>query len=299
MFNINRTGVFNTAVTKYPGETFGKLFPESVDHALVDAPCSGEGMAYKTGEIKSRDEHRCKNLAAIQQQILASAIHACKPGGTIVYSTCTLNTIENEGVIENITKQFEGYITLAPSNVEGVGGVNNPRRFWPHRDHTGGFFVATLQKIASTKHLIKQKKSPVETFRKNVSMETNNFLISKKLQKEISELLYTDFGITIDPTQHLFLATKNKIYLTSPVYMKIHDTIYVQKTGIPLYEIGEHGNYKPRHEIGNILGHLATKNVYDLSDEEADLYAQHKDISPSLIHPLQRAKEGRGGFANP
>ena len=98
--------------------------------------------------------------------------------------------------------------------------------------------------------------------------------------------MYTDFGITIDPAQHLFVATKNKVYLTSPEYLKIHETIYVQKTGIPLYEIGacpgssgKRGNYKPRHEIGNILGHLATKNTYDLSDEEAELYANRRDVS--------------------
>ena len=98
--------MYNTAITNIDGSRFGDLYPEFFDKVLVDAPCSGEGMSYKTGGPLSRNEGLIQSLARTQVKLLASAIHTCKIGGTIVYSTCTLNDIENEQVIQKTLESF-------------------------------------------------------------------------------------------------------------------------------------------------------------------------------------------------
>ena len=95
--NLNRTGSYNTAVTKLDGKEFGSLLPEFFDAVLVDAPCSGEGTGFKSDAGTKRwREDKVLEIAHLQLSLLASAIHSCKVGGEIIYATCTLNPRENE-----------------------------------------------------------------------------------------------------------------------------------------------------------------------------------------------------------
>jgi NOL1/NOP2/fmu family ribosome biogenesis protein len=129
--------------------------------------------------------------------------------------------------------------------------------------------MAKLKKQRSTKQLLPQAKPAIK--RKNL------FDNSKQLQKKVQQGLEDAFGILTEKN-HLFIATKNKVYLTSQAYMASNEYIYIEKTGIPIYEIGQTGNWIPTHHLGNILGHLATKNTYTMSDEEADLYSKKQDL---------------------
>ena len=113
-------------------------------------------------------------------------------------------------MIETIQQQYADRIQLMFS-----------KKYRPHRDHTGGFFVA------------KFKVSPeaagnnVGTFSQNV--RPGSFDISPRLQAQIREQLSLDFGITELPDHYLFLATPQSIYLTSADYTKIHGTISLDK----------------------------------------------------------------------
>jgi 16S rRNA (cytosine1407-C5)-methyltransferase len=141
IYNINRCWMYNTAVTNIDGTRFGKEYPELFDKILVDAPCSGEGMSYKTWGPLSRNEWLVKSLARTQVQLLESAIHTCKVWGIIVYSTCTLNEIENERVLQKIQETYGSTIELLMH-----------KKYRPHRDKCGGFFLAKIL-----------KKSPIKT----------------------------------------------------------------------------------------------------------------------------------------
>ncbi|WP_265448803.1 NOL1/NOP2/sun family putative RNA methylase, partial [Aeromonas salmonicida] len=95
--NIQRCGVTNVGMTHFDAKVFGQWLPETFDAILLDAPCSGEGIvrkdedALRNWSIESIDE-----IAAVQQGLLESAFHALKPGGVLVYSTCTLSQQENQ-----------------------------------------------------------------------------------------------------------------------------------------------------------------------------------------------------------
>lgn len=136
--NLDRMGSGNIWVTLYPGQYY-RHSPETFDRILLDAPCSWEGTLYKgTEATKHWHIKNIKNIASLQVKLLDAAIIALKVGGTMVYSTCSMNLLENEGVLEAIEKKY-------PKTFK----ITYQKRFWPHRDGTGGFFVAKLEKIAA------------------------------------------------------------------------------------------------------------------------------------------------------
>jgi 16S rRNA (cytosine967-C5)-methyltransferase len=113
-------------------------FENSVfDRILVDAPCSGTGTLRRNPEIRWRiSETDIHQLAAEQKLFLKHAARVLKPGGQLVYSTCSVEPDENEEVIRNFQREHENFT------------LQNTRRLWPHREGTDGFFIASLQLAA-------------------------------------------------------------------------------------------------------------------------------------------------------
>lgn len=98
--------VTNTEVTVTNGAELGRKHKEKFDFVLLDAPCSGEGMIYLThsGSLRFWSVRKVKSMAKIQSQLIESAWLALKKGGTLVYSTCTLEPNENEAVVDKLLK---------------------------------------------------------------------------------------------------------------------------------------------------------------------------------------------------
>ena len=95
--NISRCGISNVALTHFDGRVFGAALPEAFDAILLDAPCSGEGVVRKDADaLKNWSPESNLDIAATQRELIDSAFHALRPGGTLVYSTCTLNREENQ-----------------------------------------------------------------------------------------------------------------------------------------------------------------------------------------------------------
>lgn len=158
--NADRLGVDNLVVTQQDARTFS-LAPfdvDSFDATLVDAPCSGEGTVRKNPHVI--DEWSLEgvhSLSNLQTGILRRAIQATKPGGTVVYATCTFAPEENEGVLSGIVESepatVEPYdlgLDHAPGLTEWQGttyapAVQHGKRFYPHQNDTGGFFCAKLR----------------------------------------------------------------------------------------------------------------------------------------------------------
>ncbi len=159
--NLHRMGVINTAVTKSFGESIGNLYFETFDKILLDPACSGLGTLHKTPEVLSWwTPHHCIRLAANQKSLISSAIKALKPGGILVYSTCTLTPEENEEVIHFAREKFPIEILafdLSPlksrpalSKFNGMTfhpEIHHCQRLYPFENETEGFFIAKLRKI--------------------------------------------------------------------------------------------------------------------------------------------------------
>jgi 16S rRNA (cytosine967-C5)-methyltransferase len=118
-----------------------------VDGVLVDAPCSGLGMLARKADLRwQRDDQNLPELLSIQRALLDKAATLVKPGGRIVYSTCTINADENERQVEGFLKDYPEFSLIAatgrvPDAVVSTGGF---LQTLPHRHHTGGMFGAIL-----------------------------------------------------------------------------------------------------------------------------------------------------------
>lgn len=113
--NISRCGIGNVALTHFDGRVFGAALPECFDAILLDAPCSGEGVVRKDPDaLKNWSPESNASTAETQRELIDSAFHALRPGGTLVYSTCTLNRQENEDVVNGLLARYPQAAEVLP-----------------------------------------------------------------------------------------------------------------------------------------------------------------------------------------
>lgn len=119
------------------------------DTVITDVPCSGLGIIRKKPDIRYKDPEPLKGLPAIQGKILDNCSAYVKPGGTLIYATCTLLRRENEDVVLAFMNEHPEY-SLEPLGLPVAGGDQAMLTFWPHVHNTDGFFVAKLRKKEET-----------------------------------------------------------------------------------------------------------------------------------------------------
>ncbi len=144
--NVERMGVPNAIVVSAWPEKLAAIWPEAFDAIQCDAPCSGEGMFRRHPE--TRDEWTPESPAGCakrQGDILDSAAVMLRPGGRLVYSTCTLNTIENEGVVADFLRRHPDFTTEAFA-LPGLDAPDGMLSVYPHRVKGEGHFVALLRR---------------------------------------------------------------------------------------------------------------------------------------------------------
>lgn len=184
--NLELFGISNAFVTnEIPGK-LAESFEGFFDKVLVDAPCSGEGMFRKDpAVIKTWEEDRPAYFAKLQKDILKNAVKMLRPGGELLYSTCTFAPIENEGSISWMLENFpemellemEPYDGFAPGNPEWGNGnqaLAKCVRIWPHKMNGEGHFLALAKKaedlpteritIRKTERLDKKSRQILQTF---------------------------------------------------------------------------------------------------------------------------------------
>lgn len=143
--NVERMGVTNAVVVSTMPEALSPLLPAFFDKILVDAPCSGEGMFRRHPETRSEwSAASPAGCAQRQSQILKEARKMLRPGGLLAYSTCTFNSVENEGVIERFLDENPGF-TLVPFSLPGLPASTGMLHLWPHEIQGEGHFVALLR----------------------------------------------------------------------------------------------------------------------------------------------------------
>lgn len=149
--NAKRLGIDIIQVQKYNGKDLDNNLVDKADKVLVDAPCSGLGIIRRKPEIKYRKEpDDIKNITDLQLSILINASKYVKSGGELVYSTCTIDPNENQGVIEKFLSQNSNFdimniIHQYKSLIPGEH-LRNYIQLYPHIHGTDGFFIVKMQK---------------------------------------------------------------------------------------------------------------------------------------------------------
>ncbi len=256
--NIERMGIGNALVVNHEPAYLAERFPSYFDKILVDAPCSGEGMFRKNPEaVKEWSPENVKMCAARQQDILESAALMLKPGGRMVYSTCTFAPEEDE---ETINRFLENHPEFYPEETEkypgmtsGIG-VEESIRLWPHKLKGEGHFLGSL--------------------RKKGGMEEGPFY---KGSEEKGILLGECGGWEEFSSENL------KVSLPG-AYIKFGEQLYLLPTGAPLLtglkvlRPGLHlgafkkNRFEPAHALALFLKPEEVRNKIDLSAAEAVSY---------------------------
>ena len=129
------------------GKVFRPEWERAFDLVLVDAPCSGLGVIRKKPDIRYKDPAPLADLPAVQLDILRNAARYVKPGGTLMYSTCTLLYRENGEVVETFLAENKAYKAETFTLPGPVGPVQSGNvTLWPHRHGTDGFFISKMRR---------------------------------------------------------------------------------------------------------------------------------------------------------
>lgn len=264
--NLERMWALNVWVTNYDWRFF-KWVEETFDKILLDAPCSGEWTCFKwTDAVKYWNIKNIKSIAKLQFGLLESALKALKIGGEVVFSTCTINKIENEGVMEKIIKKYPDQIEIIPVEENSIY-----KRLWPHRDKTGGFFIAKIKKIDRIEN--KREPKPLADNKNTIQR------ISRKEEKLVMNFVEERFWINLE--KYIFYKHHDEVYITNANFNDIIDKLFFFKIGQKIGII-ENWNFIPDFNLGTTF--KLEKNVYNIeNEEELDRYLKGYDLKNNSL----------------
>lgn len=270
--NISRCGVSNVALTHFDGRVFGAALPERFDAILLDAPCSGEGVVRKDADaLRNWTLASTEAIAETQRDLLDSAFHALQPGGTLIYSTCTLNQIENQQVIHWLQQRYPDAVEIVPLNglFDGADQALTAEGFlhvFPQIYDCEGFFVARLRKTRAVDPL------PAPKFK------VGNFPFSPLKGREAAqaEAAARKVGLAWDESLHLWIRDK-EIWLFPANIEPLIGKVRFSRLGIRLAEIHNKG-YRWQHEA--VIALAASDNTFALTHQEAEEWYRGRDVYP-------------------
>ena len=252
--NIERMGIKNAIVTNEDSFVLASHFPGFFNAIQVDAPCSGEGMFRKLPEaIEQWSMENVAICAARQKEILDNAAVMLKPGGTIVYSTCTFSKEENEDVIEYFLERHPDFT------------LEEMERFWPHKVDGEGHFVAKLVRRGSVDTDLKaDRKNKKNKNSKNRKNETKPAL-TKENMKLLSEFL----DETISENMAAWIKNSRLVMFGEQLY-RLPDMevdikgLKVQRAGLHIGEFKKQ-RFEPSHSLALALKLNDAKNLVKLT----------------------------------
>ena len=261
VYNLDRLNILNAGVIHSKGELLSKYYQNYFDKILVDAPCSGLGIMQKKIEVNqwwSMD--RVNRLHDLQVRLLVSAIKMLKPGGEVVYSTCTLTPEENELVINKILNKYPVQVEPIKLPIEFRNGFTEYKgeklhpalkkavRILPWEVDSDGFYMIKLKKT----DLTEEKEFP----KKRYSHLTEFLSPDDKKIKNYLSYLADVFGI------------QENVFNNYNFILKRRDVFFVNKN----WQADNIGLF---HRIGTKFGRIDSRDNIVLHSNAAQILAKH------------------------
>ena len=273
--NIERCGIRNTALSNYDGGVFGSWLPETFDAVLIDAPCSGEGTVRKDDNaLKNWSLESIQSIADTQKKLIESAFQALKPGGTLVYSTCTLSPEENQFICHYLKDKFSDSIEFEPLNHLFPGAAESVTKegflhVFPQVFDSEGFFVAKIKKVAS----VDRPNSPKTKLGKFPFVKANC-----KQQAEITRSLEECLGVLLPDDSSLWLRNRD-VWLFPQALEPLLDRFRFSRMGVKIAESHKSG-YRWQHQVATALVTGNEGHIIDISIDDAREWVMGRDIRP-------------------
>ncbi|MDK9356677.1 16S rRNA (cytosine(1407)-C(5))-methyltransferase RsmF [Lelliottia sp. V106_10] len=286
--NISRCGISNVALTHFDGRVFGAAVPESFDAILLDAPCSGEGVVRKDPDaLKNWSVASNLEIAATQRELIDSAFHALRPGGTLIYSTCTLNRDENESVCLWLKEQYPQAVEFVALDrlFDGAKEALTPEGFlhvFPQIFDCEGFFVARLRKTAAIDAL------PTPKFK------VGNFPFAPLKGRETAQVTEAANKVGLHWDDNLRLWQRDKEIWLFPVEIEpLIGKVRFSRIGMRLAEVHNKG-YRWQHEA--VIALARDENTFALTHKEAEEWYRGRDVYPEATPPADEMIVTYQGF---
>lgn len=252
--NVERFALTNTIVTNSDPIKFTDILPEFFDKIILDAPCSGEGMFRKLDQaIDTWSMDKVNECAYIQRQLLDAAMTLLKPGGQLIYSTCTYNTIENEEQVNYLLEHYDCSLIPLPHSHGMAEGIDMKEavRLFPHLYQGEGHFIALIQKHGtSQRHKVKAMKP----------------MISKSNQKLVDEFYQKYLNIK---TPTYLYDNKNHIYALLPQFPELSG-IRILRNGLYLGECKKN-RFEPSLALALTLQKDEVKQSYTFHEDDQQI----------------------------
>lgn len=322
--NVELIGVRNAMVVSEAPSKLVKSFEGFFDKILVDAPCSGEGMFRKSPAImKNWEQCGVDYYSKLQKEIILDVARMLKPGGFLVYSTCTFSPEENEGTMKFLLEHFpefkivdalqlakeiygdvveyEGFDFGKPEWADAPESVTHCLRLWPHKINGEGHFVALLQKGESEDTI----EDMITQCRESLNVTVAEYIGNKKKQniKELmkkSSIQLSDEAIEFLEALELplddgVLKLRGELLYYLPSAFSNNQGLRTLRHGLLLGEMKKN-RFEPSQALACTMNINNYSNVVNLSKENGNVVRYLKcetiDIDDTQIISYQ-TKEGK------
>ena len=261
--NLELFGTKNAVIVSESPAKLAERFAGYFDKILVDAPCSGEGMFRKSPAImKNWEQYGVEYYQKLQREILPSAVKMLRPGGMLLYSTCTFSPEEDEDTLAFLLREYpelsmaesplsyEGFAPGRPEWADGPEEIKNAIRIWPHKMEGEGHFVALLQKSMDAEE----------------SRYTTEYVKPVKLSDEAKEFLGR---ISLSLAPERIVAREERLYYL-PKDLPDLSGLRILRSGLLLGEMKKN-RFEPSQALACALKMEEYDNCYNLTSEDADV----------------------------
>lgn len=299
--NVERMGIRNCVVCNETPERMAAFFPNFFDRIVVDAPCSGEGMFRKDETaVAEWSEAHVSMCAERQYGILLEAARMLKPGGVLVYSTCTFAPEEDEDVVSRFVRAHEMFEIEAVRHdsvfVEGrkdwiddpADGIEHTMRLMPHRLKGEGHYIARLRRREPFPESGVQRERDIagrmitgrQKGRKKEDGRSERMPVD-----EIQDFLVGEIGLSEDWLERqngVLQKFGEQIYLV-PCGMRPMQGMKVVRAGLHL-GTGKKNRIEPSHALALALHMEETKQRLELTKREVERYLCGESLSGESLH---------------
>ncbi|MCI8660007.1 MAG: NOL1/NOP2/sun family putative RNA methylase [Lachnospiraceae bacterium] len=303
--NVERMGIRNVVVFNEDSARLADCFPEFFDKIVVDAPCSGEGMFRK--DENAREQWSLENVrlcAKRQKEILENAARMLKPGGRMVYSTCTFSPEEDEGQVAAFLEAHpEFFVVELPKDTQPLGlsagrgewGADRAKelshtfRIWPHQSEGEGHYMALLEK--SGKEAAPEIKKGKASKRQKKQREKEDVKRAEQIFRQFIQEL-TGAKERFNGTDILSMEGKlilfgDQIYCI-PQRMPDLDGLRVIRPGLHLGTLKK-DRFEPSHALALALDSKKVKKVIHLEPEG-------REAADYLAGKILTTESGKAGW---
>lgn len=279
--NVERLGI-PCVVTADNPLRLQRPWAETFDAILVDAPCSGEGMFRKDKDSRMHwSTEAVEACADRQRSILTAAVQMLKPGGRLVYSTCTLNPVENEQMVVWAMQHLSIELEPLPEWPDWDSGrsdwtssarfdLSGTRRLWPHRGHGEGHFVARFRKPEST--LLTVGNSGKARSR------TGQLGRTQARQSDTSLSALSAIGLPTAVLDLPIFQGGRHTYVGVPTDLPLSG-VHVLRPGV-CAAVLDRNHWEPHHHLAMALSVGEVENEAPLTHEEALAYFRGESLPP-------------------